>query len=661
MSEYYLKTEKNYWLKVLLDGFLLSVSFLLAYFIKRGHFNIEYDFRKFIPVLVLTWIFVTFFSKKFMKTKKDNFINYIKPFIYSNLFLIFILSLILYVLGWYNLSRFIVYGSLGFFMILEIAFISFNFILSKESRNGKRNLFSIFFFIFESSLLMSIYILFYLFKKKPIVPNIVLTENYLVLLLGIFFLWLLTALRFHKFKIIKKANYIKTVTPFIKSEIFLIGITAFIIFFLKLAVYSRLIILGSLGIFSFIEVIIVTLYYLYSNPEKSGETGGNDFYAKLAEDKPKFPENNKNQEKLIHDFPISFIKSVSIKDKLKNLYFKKFRSLYEFIEKNINLNDIDLIDSEIIYTSDPYNIEIINDSSLFFLLNFQKVNNFRRINKFLISVNEKVKPGGYFISRFESKYQRKIRIFKKFPFEFAKFYYLIDFLYKRACPKLPVLKNIYFIISRGKNRVISLAECVGRLYFCGFELVAVKEIDNFYCFIARKIKNPTFDKNPSYGFLFKQKRIGKHGKLFHAYKLRTMHPYSEFIHEYLYKEKKLDDRGKISKDFRITGWGRFFRKYYIDELPMIYNFLKGDLKLVGVRPLSETFFNTYPEYLRKLRIKHKPGLIPPYYVDLPGSIEEVWESERKYLEKSEKNPLKTDIVYIFKALNNIVFYRARSQ
>jgi len=380
----------------------------------------------------------------------------------------------------------------------------------------------------------------------------------------------------------------------------------------------------------------VTIYYLYSNPEKNGEPDGDNFYAKLAEDKPELPENNKNQETLIQNFPVSSIKSVSIKEKLKSLYFKKFQSLYEFIEKNINLNNIDLIDSEIMYTLDSHNIEIINDSSLFFLLNFQKVNNFRRINKFFISVNEKVKPGGYFICRFESKYQRKNRIFKKFPFEFAKFYYLIDFLYKRVFPKLPVLKKIYFIISKGKNRVISLAECVGRLYFCGFKLVAVKEIDDLYYFIAKKIKKPYFDKNPSNGLIFKQKRIGKQGKLFHVYKLRTMHPYSEFIHEYLYKEKKLDDRGKISKDFRITGWGRFFRKYYIDELPMIYNFLKGDLKLVGVRPLSENFFNTYPEDLKKLRIKHKPGLIPPYYVDLPGSIEKFGNQKGNILKNMKK-------------------------
>jgi len=293
MSEYYLKTEKNYWVKVLFDGFLLFTSFLLAYFIKRGHFNIAYNFRKFIPVLLLTWVSVTLFSKKFMKTKRDNFIIYIKPFIYSNLFLVFILSLILYVLGWYHLSRFIVYGSLGFFIILETVFISFNFLLFIKKRSEKRNLFPIFFFLLELFLFISIFILFYLFKKKPIVPNIILTENYLVLFLGIFILWLLTSLKFHKFKMIKKANYIKKISPFIKSKIFLIGIAAFVIFFLKIAAYSRSIVLGSLVVFSFIELIIVTIYYLYSNPEKNGEPDGDNFYAKLAEDKPKLAEKNK--------------------------------------------------------------------------------------------------------------------------------------------------------------------------------------------------------------------------------------------------------------------------------------------------------------------------------------------------------------------------------
>jgi len=84
------------------------------------------------------------------------------------------------------------------------------------------------------------------------------------------------------------------------------------------------------------------------------------------------------------------------------------------------------------------------------------------------------------------------------------------------------------------------------------------------------------------------------------------------------------------------------------------------MKLIGVRPLSEGFYSVCPKDLKKARIKHKPGLIPPYYADLPHSIEEVWESERKYLEKYERRPMRTDLIYFFKSLNNILFHRATS-
>ena len=139
-----------------------------------------------------------------------------------------------------------------------------------------------------------------------------------------------------------------------------------------------------------------------------------------------------------------------------------------------------------------------------------------------------------------------------------------------------------------------------------------------------------------------------------------MHPYSEFIHQYVYDRNKLDEKGKIKDDFRITSWGRIFRKIWIDELPMIINWIKRDLKLVGIRPLSETFFNTYPEDLKKMRVKYKPGLLPPYYADMPQNMEEVFESERKYLESYGKKPIRTDIVYFFKALKNILFKGAKS-
>ena len=206
-----------------------------------------------------------------------------------------------------------------------------------------------------------------------------------------------------------------------------------------------------------------------------------------------------------------------------------------------------------------------------------------------------------------------------------------------------------------------MAECLGRLYFCGFELIDLKEIDNFFYLIAKRVKDPLQDRTPSYGPVFRQKRVGKDRNTFYAYKFRTMYPYSEYVHSYVYEKFKLNKRGKIADDFRITSWGGVFRKYYIDELPGLINLLKGEVKLIGVRPLSETFFGVYPEDLKKARIKYKPGLIPPYYVDLPNSIEEVWESERKYLEKYKKNPIKTDLIYFIKSLNNILFHHAKSE
>jgi len=94
---------------------------------------------------------------------------------------------------------------------------------------------------------------------------------------------------------------------------------------------------------------------------------------------------------------------------------------------------------------------------------------------------------------------------------------------------------------------------------------------------------------------------------------------------------------------------------------MLINLLQGDLKLVGLRPISKSFFTIYPEDLKKERMKNKPGLFPAFYADMPHSIEEIWESERKYIKKYDKHPWKTNFIYFFKIINNILFHKARSE
>jgi lipopolysaccharide/colanic/teichoic acid biosynthesis glycosyltransferase len=139
-----------------------------------------------------------------------------------------------------------------------------------------------------------------------------------------------------------------------------------------------------------------------------------------------------------------------------------------------------------------------------------------------------------------------------------------------------------------------------------------------------------------------------------------MHPYSEYLQEYVYEQNKLQEGGKFKDDFRVTAWGAFMRKCWIDELPMLYNWLRGDLKLVGVRPLSQQYLELYTPEHRELRSNVKPGLLPPYYADMPTTLEEIMESERSYIEAYLKNPVKTQVTYFFKCVYNIVIKKRRS-
>jgi lipopolysaccharide/colanic/teichoic acid biosynthesis glycosyltransferase len=139
-----------------------------------------------------------------------------------------------------------------------------------------------------------------------------------------------------------------------------------------------------------------------------------------------------------------------------------------------------------------------------------------------------------------------------------------------------------------------------------------------------------------------------------------MHPFAEFVQAYLHEKNGLAACGKFKNDFRVSTGGRLIRKYWIDELPMLYNLLKGDIKLVGVRPISEQYLSLYPETLRTYRSGFKPGLLPPFYSDLPKSFDEILKSELTYLKAYEKAPLRTDISYFIRILKNIFIHQARS-
>ena len=328
-----------------------------------------------------------------------------------------------------------------------------------------------------------------------------------------------------------------------------------------------------------------------------------------------------------------------------------------FIKKHFDLSLSNIL---LTSTSTQFNIQKLNFKQYSSIVNLKKINDIRYLNKFFEVVNLKLPDGGMLFGKVETYRRRRKIILEKYPPFINRFFYGIDFIFKRVLPKLKLTRRIYFYLTKGKGRVISKAETYGRLYSCGFEIIDEKNIDNILYFVAKKIKNPTYDQNPTYGSIVKLKRIGKNGAKFTVYKLRTMHPYSEYLQEYVYQKNKLQEGGKIKADFRISPEGRILRKVWLDEIPMIYNVIKGDMKIVGVRPLSSHFFSLYDAKLQRMRIKTKPGLIPPFYADMPSTLDEIMKSEMKYLIAYEKNPLITDLKYFFMAMNNILIKRRRS-
>ncbi|CAN5521832.1 hypothetical protein BH11BAC2_BH11BAC2_17750 [soil metagenome] len=329
----------------------------------------------------------------------------------------------------------------------------------------------------------------------------------------------------------------------------------------------------------------------------------------------------------------------------------------QFLSKYINLS---ASATRVLMTTTAFNVKNVDENSSSAIVNLKKVNDIRFVNKFQEAVNEKLPMGGYYIGIVETQEQRRKRLLSKFFPGIAHLYFFFDFIFKRVFPKLPFFKKVYFFVTNGRNRVMSKAETLGRLVSCGFRIVDVKVIDNLTYFVGRKEKAPFYDLNPSYGPLFAMNRIGKDGKLIKVFKFRTMYPFAEYLQEYIYEQNKLAEGGKFADDFRVTAWGQFLRKFWLDELPMIINLFKGDIKIVGVRPLSRHYYSLYSKELQEKRIFSKPGLLPPFYVDMPRTLEEIIESELRYLRSYEKSPLLTDCKYFFSIFYSIVIRKARS-
>lgn len=140
------------------------------------------------------------------------------------------------------------------------------------------------------------------------------------------------------------------------------------------------------------------------------------------------------------------------------------------------------------------------------------------------------------------------------------------------------------------------------------------------------------------GGFFVQERIGKDGKPFGLYKFRSM-------------KTEAEAEGQITvgaHDTRITRIGYFLRKYKLDELPQLWNVLKGDMSIVGPRPEVKRYVDLYTDEQRKV-LTVRPGITDHAsirYINENEILCRADDPERVYIEQIMPDKIKLNMVYI---------------
>ena len=286
------------------------------------------------------------------------------------------------------------------------------------------------------------------------------------------------------------------------------------------------------------------------------------------------------------------------------------------------------------------------------VLIINNLNSIKKINIFLIDIHNSVKNNQKLMIVFENNKQREIRIFNRF----ATLFSLFDFIIIRV-----LFKKIVLLVSN--YRPLSVAEVLGRLVYNNFDIDQFYEKENKTHVIFSKTIKPIIYPSPNTSIIIGLKRYKKNLEIFKMYKLRTMHIYSEFLQDYIVENYGYTFKGKPNNDFRVTFWGKFLRKFWIDELPQLFNVLKGDLKFFGIRPLSKSYLKKVPKDFLSFRSQFKPGCIPPYVSLLKQSDKEYFEAEKIYLNEyhNSRFPFFVDVKYIYFALKNIILGRILSE
>ena len=227
---------------------------------------------------------------------------------------------------------------------------------------------------------------------------------------------------------------------------------------------------------------------------------------------------------------------------------------------------------------------IVNEGSFDCVTSIAALNDYVHLNKDLTKIHMLLNSRGVFIGYVETSEQYAQHVHSRHNYILAQFMILLSFVFGRVIPRLFGARQIIEKCGLVKHHGLTKCEALGRLRYCGFQIMRLREFGKRLYFLARKSSAP-LNGAPCEGMLIKIRKVGLKGNIIQCYKLRTMHSYANYLHDYILDNLEIDNNGKVVGDFRVPTWGKILRKLWLDEMPQLLNILKGELTFIGLRHL----------------------------------------------------------------------------
>ena len=652
--------QKAVWSKnkvnIIASLLIYLLTFSLVYLMNKKQFHLDAEYFRVLGYFILSLALGATFSQKFNLEKSDKHVQVFKNIYISAFTSLLSLIIILPLAKIHPQTREYFLTALFAGLIIE----SFYFILSNKNLKGKTRFGEQLKLAAEFIILDGLILSFFLYLE--VVANIApgkFSEQEFLLLIVVYLSWVLSAAATHKFvPTLSSTGRMNAFEIQVKFYFRIISLVVLAMIILQLDSASATSFIRALVGYSFFSSLLFIILFAERIKNKNDES--TVVFLKAYEMKDAVNGSNGRNGNGKYSYNNSELINSAATSKLQFEYLKEYGEVFSVLDAILDLKSFDTDRTLIINSDNPKDISLHPADTYQLVANLHVLNDLLNLNGYLLDVRKSLVKGGVYVGALLPHHYRYRRYLNEHSFYTANILYFFDFIWKRVMPKLPVTREIYSTFSKEKDRALSLAEGLGRLVYCGFKVLDLVVVDDVVYFAAVKEGVPHTENNFFYSPIFKMNRIGKNGKEIKVYKLRTMYPYAEYLQDYIVKLNGYSKIGKPANDFRLPVWGNLFRKYWIDEIPQLLNVLKGEMKLVGVRPLSKKVYSDYPADLKELRNKYKPGCIPPYVSLLMQSMEKSIEAERIYLNEKEKHPILTDFKYFFNALKNILSRKIRS-